>query len=175
MAFLSLTGNKSRLWTRKCGNEENVAHVLQQYKAFVSKNKIFQEFHKAFLEFKDVSEDYKNNANLSVSERTEIDKFIQDVQQKWVTLLCGSCHLDRASNSEISIEYWMIFVFLICCETHFGASLRYRKGWVISLWNLLSNSSFFFDQGVNKKVNKHSKFDANFKIGRPVQMTWYTH
>ena len=80
-----LTGNKSRLWTRKCGNEENVAHVLQQYKAFVSKNKIFQEFHKAFLEFKDVSEDYKNNANLSVSERTEIDKFIQDVQQKWVT------------------------------------------------------------------------------------------
>ena len=82
LAFLSLTGNKSRLWTRKCGNEENVAHVLQQYKAFVSKNKIFQEFHKAFLEFKDVSEDYKNNANLSVSERTEIDKFIQDVQQK---------------------------------------------------------------------------------------------
>ena len=64
-----------------------MAHVLQQYKAFVSKNKIFQEFHKAFLEFKDVSEDYKNNANLSVSERTEIDKFIQDVQQKWVTLL----------------------------------------------------------------------------------------
>ena len=82
LAFLNLTGNKSRLWTRKCGNEENVAHVLQQYKAFVSKNKIFQEFHKAFLEFKDVSEDYKNNANLSVNERTEIDKFIQDVQQK---------------------------------------------------------------------------------------------
>ena len=82
MAFLNLTGNKSRLWTRKCGNEENVAKILQQYKTFVSKNKIFQEFHKAFLEFKDVSEDYKNNANLSVNERTEIDKFIQDVQQK---------------------------------------------------------------------------------------------
>ena len=87
-------------------------------------------------------------------------------------LMCGSCHFDRALNVEISIEYWMIFVFLICCETHFGAYLRYRKGWVISF---LNNSSFFFDQGVNKKVNKHSKFGTNFKIWHPVQITWSTH
>ena len=72
-----------------------MAHVLQQYKAFVSKNKIFQEFHKAFLEFKDVSEDYKNNANLSVSERTEIDKFTISLsiysqsRTTWHTLTLG--------------------------------------------------------------------------------------
>ena len=42
LAFLNLTENKLRLWTRKCGPEDNVLHVLNQYKAFVSKNKIFQ-------------------------------------------------------------------------------------------------------------------------------------
>ena len=83
MAFLNLTESKLRAWTRKCGSEENVVHVLSQYKAFVSKNKIFQEFHKAFLEFKDVSEDYKNNANIAVHERMQIDKFIDEVSQKW--------------------------------------------------------------------------------------------
>ena len=80
---MNLTESKLRAWTRKCGSEENVVHVLSQYKAFVSKNKIFQEFHKAFLEFKDVSEDYKNNANIAVHERMQIDKFIDDVSQKW--------------------------------------------------------------------------------------------
>ena len=57
-----------------------------------------------------------------------------------------------------------VVVFLICCETHFGAPLRFRKDWVISLGKLQSNLSYFSNQGVHKKVNKHSKFNANFKI-----------
>ena len=69
----------------------------------------------------------------------------------------------------IGVKYGMIFVpvFLICHETHFGAPLRFRKGWVISFQ---SNPSTVFDQGVNKKINKHSRFDASFKIRCPVQM-----
>jgi hypothetical protein len=77
------------MWTRKCGYEDNVRQVLVQYKAFVSKNKIFQEFQKAFIEFKDVSEDFKNNTNLGVHERMAIDKFIQEVQAKWMTISGG--------------------------------------------------------------------------------------
>ena len=79
----------------------------------------------------------------------------------------------RMLKLALNIERFLFF--LICCETHFGAYLRYRKGWMISLWKFLNNSSFFFDQGVNKKVNKHSKFDTNFKIWPPVQITWSTH
>lgn len=102
LAFLQLTENKLRLWTRKCGNEENVSHVLTQYKAFVSKNKIFQEFHKAFLEFKDVSQDYKNNANLSVNQRMEIDKFIVDVQQKWSLISTELQHVQAHLNEVLN-------------------------------------------------------------------------
>jgi nesprin-1 len=102
LAFLNLTENKLRLWTRKCGPEDNVLHVLNQYKAFVSKNKIFQEFHKAFLEFKDVSEDYKNNANIAVHERTEIDKFIEDVSQKWSAISTELQHVQAHLNEVLS-------------------------------------------------------------------------
>ena len=102
LAFLNLTENKLRSWTRKCGNEDNVSHVLQQYKAFVSKNKIFQEFHKAFLEFKDVSEDYKNNANLPLNERSEIDNFIADVQGKWSVISTELQHVQVHLNEVLS-------------------------------------------------------------------------
>ena len=46
----------------------------------------------------------------------------------------GSCHLEKPSNVEIGVEYPIIFVavfFSCCCEMHFGASSRTRKGWVI--------------------------------------------
>ena len=49
---------------------------------------------------------------------------------------CGSCHLDRALNVGIVVEYRKIFiVFLCCCEMYLVALSRYRKGWGISLKN----------------------------------------
>jgi nesprin-1 len=102
LAFLNLTESKLRTWTRKCGSEENVVHVLSQYKAFVSKNKIFQEFHKAFLEFKDVSEDYKNNANIAVHERMQIDKFIDEVSQKWSMISTELQHVQAHLNEVLT-------------------------------------------------------------------------
>ena len=42
MAFLLLTESKLKNWTVKYGREERVQHLMNQYRTFVSKNKIFQ-------------------------------------------------------------------------------------------------------------------------------------
>ena len=68
----------------------------------MSKNKIFQEFHKAFLEFKDVSEDYKNNANIAVHERMQIDKFIDEVSQKWSMISTELQHVQAHLNEVLT-------------------------------------------------------------------------
>jgi hypothetical protein len=76
--------------------------------------------------------------------------------ENFKTLVCGSCHLDRALNVEIGVEYRKIFVVVFssfCCEMYFGAPSRYRKGWVISIKLII----LLFDPAKNKKVNKHFK------------------
>ena len=63
---------------------------------------------------------------------------------------------------DVSVEYRKIFIVLFCCcEMYFGAPSKTRKGWVISLKNLHSNSSFFSIQQKNKKVKKH--FDIQWR------------
>ena len=45
--------------------------------------------------------------------------------------MCGSCHLDRASNDEIGVEYqiFVIVIFYNCSRVlQFGAHSRYYKG-----------------------------------------------
>jgi hypothetical protein len=37
---------------------------MNQYRTFVSKNKIFQEFQKAFVEFKEVCVEYKKDGKI---------------------------------------------------------------------------------------------------------------
>lgn len=64
VAFLLLTETKLKCWTVKYGREEKVAAIMAQYKTFVSKNKIFQEFHKAFVEFQEVCHEYKKDGNI---------------------------------------------------------------------------------------------------------------
>ena len=73
-------------------------------------------------------------------------------------LMCGSCHFDRLLNAKFGVEYQMIFVALIfnCSfEIQFGAPSRFRKGWVISLQNLHSDSLGFLTQKKTKKGNKY--------------------
>ena len=83
---------------------------------------------------------------------------------RWTRIRCGSCHLDRALNVEI-IERFPLLCFLCCCEMYLEALSRYRKGWVISLKNLQSNSSFFSinQKTKNKKVNKHINIQHQFQ------------
>jgi nesprin-1 len=42
VAFLTLTESKLKNWTIKYGPEEKVQQIMNQYRTFVSKNKIFQ-------------------------------------------------------------------------------------------------------------------------------------
>lgn len=59
IAFLHLTETKLRGWTVKYGREEKVQNLLEQYRNFVSRNRIFQEFNKAYIDMQQVVEEYK--------------------------------------------------------------------------------------------------------------------
>ncbi len=83
VAFLMLTESKLKNWTVKYGREERVQQLMNQYRAFVSKNKIFQEFQKAFVEFKEVCEEYRRDGDMAAGEWEEIERFTEDVDQRW--------------------------------------------------------------------------------------------
>ncbi len=78
-----LTESKLKNWTIKYGKEEKVQQIMNQYKTFVSKNKIFQEFQKAFVEFKEVCDEYKRDGNIKSGEAEQIDFFINEVDERW--------------------------------------------------------------------------------------------
>lgn len=65
IAFLQLTETKLKAWTAKYGRIEKVLQLLEQYRNFVSKNHIFQEFNKAFIDMQAVIEEYKRDGNIS--------------------------------------------------------------------------------------------------------------
>ena len=53
---------------------------MNQYRTFVSKNKIFQEFNKAFVEFQQVCNEYEAYGNVGEHERDEVESFIRDIK-----------------------------------------------------------------------------------------------
>lgn len=64
IAFLHLTENKLKGWTVKYGREDKVQHLLDQYTNFVSRNRVFQEFNKAYIDMQQVVEEYKREGNI---------------------------------------------------------------------------------------------------------------
>lgn len=64
IAFLFLVETKLKGWSVKYGTEEEVHQMLEQYRNFVSRNRIFQEFQKAYLDMQQVVEDYKREGNV---------------------------------------------------------------------------------------------------------------
>ena len=54
IAFLDLTDGKLKGWSVRYGTEQTIALMLDQYRAFVSRNKLFHEFDKAFAEMHQV-------------------------------------------------------------------------------------------------------------------------
>jgi len=62
---VQLTETKLKAWTSKYENLEKVVQLLDQYRNFVSKNHIFQEFHKAYVDMQAVVEEYKRDGNIS--------------------------------------------------------------------------------------------------------------
>ncbi|XP_075225316.1 muscle-specific protein 300 kDa isoform X2 [Lycorma delicatula] len=83
IAFLHLTVSKLRGWTVKYGREDKVQHLLDQYTNFVSRNRIFQEFNKAYIDMQQVVEEYKREGNIDQRESIATDAFMHDTAQRW--------------------------------------------------------------------------------------------
>lgn len=83
IAFLNLIENKLRLWTGKYGREDKAQQLLDQYRNFVSKNKIFQEFGKALVDMQQVVEEYKRDGNITRNDYYEIEKFMRETEDRW--------------------------------------------------------------------------------------------
>lgn len=102
IAFLNLVENKMRGWTGKYGHEEKVAQQLEQYKNFVSRNKIFQEFQKAFVDMQQVVEEYKRDGNVPRKEINDIDRFMYETEERWkrvsMELKCCQNSLEEVVN-----------------------------------------------------------------------------
>ena len=64
VAFLYLIETRLKSWSVKYGSEEEVHHMLEQYRNFVSRNRIFQEFQKAYLDMQQVVEEYKKEGDI---------------------------------------------------------------------------------------------------------------
>lgn len=83
IAFLNLIESKLRQWNGKNGREDRAVQLLEQYRNFVHKNKVFQEFGKAFVDMQHVVEEYKRDGNISRNDFYEIDKFMRDTEDRW--------------------------------------------------------------------------------------------
>ncbi|XP_070139488.1 muscle-specific protein 300 kDa isoform X14 [Drosophila kikkawai] len=102
IAFLNLVENKMRGWTGKYGHEEKVAQQLEQYKNFVSRNKIFQEFQKAFVDMQQVVDEYKREGNVPRKDINDIDRFMYETEERWkrvsMELKCCQNSLEEVVN-----------------------------------------------------------------------------
>lgn len=65
---MQLTETKLKVWSGKYGRLEKVSQLLEQYRNFVSKNHIFQEFNKAFIDMQAVVEEYKRDGGIGKSK-----------------------------------------------------------------------------------------------------------
>ncbi|KAG7206621.1 hypothetical protein KM043_000301 [Ampulex compressa] len=104
VAFLFLVETKLKSWGVKYGSEEKVHEMLEQYRNFVSRNRIFQEFQKAYLDMQRVVEEYKREANVDPEESSSIDRFMRETGEKWknvsMDLRCVQSMLEEV------VAYW---------------------------------------------------------------------
>ncbi|CAG9785832.1 unnamed protein product [Diatraea saccharalis] len=83
VAFTELTRAKLSAWTSKYGRIDNVRALLDDYDNFVTKNKIFQEFDRAYVDIKQVADEYKRVCEVDRTEAREIDTFLKEVAETW--------------------------------------------------------------------------------------------
>ncbi|KAK6636175.1 hypothetical protein RUM43_009828 [Polyplax serrata] len=111
IAFLHLTETKLKNWAIKYGREDNVQQLLDQYKNFVSRNKIFQEFNKAFIDMQQVVEEYKREGDVDERESLAIDQFMRNTADRWrsvsMELRCVQSMLEEV------LAYWKRWNFSV--------------------------------------------------------------
>lgn len=155
IAFLQLTETKLKGWTVKYGRLPEVENQLQEYQNFVSRNKIFQEFNKAYLDIQQVISEYRQICNIDAKENNEIERFMRDVAEKWKNV---SMVLRCVQNTlEEVIAYWQRWIplsdefehWLIKADTMMNAEEEQKMEFFqdISLWKdkhqLLSDTVSF--------------------------------
>merc|ERR1711981_476498 len=91
-------------WTIKYGNEAKVQQLFNQYRTFVSKNKIFQEFNKAFVEFQQVCSEYEAYGDISASEKEDVEIFIREIKKRWGTTSTDLRYIHFARRSFVTLE-----------------------------------------------------------------------
>lgn len=64
VAFIVLVENRLKQWTVKYGREEHVKNLLDQYNNFVNRNKIFQEFQRAYIDMQHVIDEFKREGGI---------------------------------------------------------------------------------------------------------------
>ncbi|XP_044734627.1 nesprin-1 [Chrysoperla carnea] len=104
IAFLQLTETKLKGWSVKYGRVDKVAQLLEQYRNFVSRNRIFQEFNKAYIDMQAVVEEYKRDGLIDQKEAASTDKFMRDTAERWknvsMELRCVQSMLEEV------VAYW---------------------------------------------------------------------
>ncbi|CAG9579065.1 unnamed protein product [Danaus chrysippus] len=104
VAFTELTKSKLATWTGKYGRIENVRALLDDYDNFVTKNKIFQEFDRAYVDIKQVAEEYKKVCEVDRTEAREIDTFLKEVAENW-RRVASDVRCSRSVLEEV-IAHW---------------------------------------------------------------------
>ena len=137
LAFLDLTDNKLKAWSVRYGTMETITHMLDQYRSFVSRNKLFHEFDKAFGEMHDVAEEYKRTAHLTQQELNEVDEFMYRTADRWRTLSTGL----RCAQGVLEqvLSYWR----------RWNADFTSLSAW---LDEAAARLTFFQDVGVRKSA-----------------------
>ncbi|XP_018338972.1 PREDICTED: nesprin-1 isoform X6 [Trachymyrmex septentrionalis] len=104
IAFLYLVETKLKGWNIKYGTEQKVHQMLEQYRNFVSRNRIFQEFQKAYLDMQQVAEEYKRDVDIDREESLNVDRFMRETAEKWknvsMDLRCVQSMLEEV------VAYW---------------------------------------------------------------------
>ncbi|XP_046474495.1 muscle-specific protein 300 kDa isoform X6 [Neodiprion pinetum] len=104
IAFLFLVETKLKGWSVKYGTEDKVHQMLEQYRNFVSRNRIFQEFQKAYLDMQQVVEEYKREGDVDRQESISADRFMRETGEKWknvsMDLRCVQSMLEEV------VAYW---------------------------------------------------------------------
>lgn len=164
IAFLNLVENKLRTWSVKYGREDLAQQMLDQYKNFVSRNKIFQEFGKAFLDMQQVVEEYKRDGNITRKDFADIDRFMRETEDRW---------------KQVSME-------LRCCQSmleevvtnwkRWNATSDEFEGWLCRAEEKIQGSEddrleFFQDISVWK--DKHQQVNLKFSFtGSTMKCRW---
>ncbi|XP_067130355.1 LOW QUALITY PROTEIN: muscle-specific protein 300 kDa-like [Centruroides vittatus] len=83
LILLSTIETKLKHWNNKLGNQAQVDKMISEYKDFVEKRNVYQEFEKNFADLKRESNNYQKGGTLDFREIETMKKFLSEINEKW--------------------------------------------------------------------------------------------